>query len=438
MTRFFQLLTLALALLPAGCDSGGGDDDGGGGGGGGGGACEQAECELRSDVQTLALRWEEVDGQALVDAHSAFALDLYDALRGDEGNLFYSPHSISVALTMAWGGARGETEAQMADVMRLGMDQEACHSASNALAGALSAAPDFLDPEAEGEPLTLEIVNTIFGRRDYTFEQGYLDLLARFYGAGLRVLDFVGDPEGARALINAWVAEATRDRIEELIPEGAITSDTVLVLVNAIFFKASWENPFEEGATAPADFTRLDGEAIQVPTMVGGGRMMAVATDDYDAVALPYVGDTAEMVVIAPTAGTFGDFEANLAERLPEVLDGLQGHEVTLRMPKFEHRGKVPLTEVLQRMGMSVAFSSDADFSGINGSGGLAITDVVHDAFVKVDEEGTEAAAATAVIIGETSAPVPIDVTIDRPFIFLVRHRVTAELLFLGRIVDPS
>ncbi len=426
MTRFISTLTALLAIAPLGCDDGGEETTGD----------PPAIEELRSDVQTLSLGWDEVEGDALVADHSAFAFDLYEALRAEEGNLFYSPHSISVALTMTWGGARGETESQMAEVMRLSLDQEPCHRAINALAGALAEAPQ-LAPDVEGEPLQLDIVNSIFGRPDYSFEAEYLDLLARYYGAGLRLLDFVADPEAARAHINAWVADATRDRIDELLPQGSINSGTVLVLVNAIFFKASWVEPFDADRTADADFTGLDGETVQVPTMVGGGRLRAASTDSFEAVALPYVGGSAEMVVVAPAAGTFADFEAQLAQHLPDAIDALDTHEVTLRMPKFEHRGKVGLTEVLQRMGMVLAFSDDADFSGINGVGGLMITDVVHDAFVKVDEEGTEAAAATAVVVGETSAPEPLDVTIDRPFIFLIRHTRTGEILFLGRIVDP-
>ncbi|MCA9546307.1 MAG: serpin family protein, partial [Myxococcales bacterium] len=236
--------------------------------------------------------------------------------------------------------------------------------------------------------------------------------------------------------INAWVEDATNDRIQDLLPEGSIGSDTRLVLTNAIYFKASWQQPFAEGATADAAFTLGSGEAVQVPTMHVSEGFLAHAGADYQAVRLPYFGDRLSMILV--TAADLPAFEATLdADRFAAIRGGLAPAMLELSVPKFSFTTTLPLTQVLAAMGMDIAFTGEADFSGMNGDGGLMITDVLHKAFVGIDEEGTEAAAATAVVVGETSVPVFEPMAFDRPFLFFIVDEPTDSVLFLGRMADP-
>lgn len=378
------------------------------------------------------------DLAAVVKGHTAFALDLYQALRGDhDGNLFYSPFSISQALSMTWAGARGDTEAAMAQTLHFDLEQGAFHPASNALDLALAERGAPLDDPDAGNPFVLNVVNALWGAQDKPFEAAFLDTLALNYGAGMHRLDFKGDPDGSRTTINDWVEAETNDRIEDLLPEGSITPNTALVLTNAIFFKASWATPFSEEGTRDQAFKLANGEAVQVPTMNISEHFRYAITEAYDAVALPYAGYQVSMVVIAPK-GDFAAFEDGLtAESLDGIVGSLEGGSLELSLPRFTFESDVPLTKTLKAMGMEIAFSSDADFSGIDGSRGLAITDVLHKAFVAVDEKGTEAAAATAVVVGETSVPVFEPLAVDRPFLFLIRDDETGAVLFIGRVLDP-
>ena len=375
----------------------------------------------------------------LVDGNSGFAFDLYQALSEEEGNLFYSPFSISLALAMTYAGARGETEQQMADTLNFILSQSDLHPAFNALDLELASRGEGAEGK-DGEGFRLNIVNAIWGQQDYKFLDTFLDVLAENYGAGLRLLDFINAAEESRITINDWVSEQTEGRIEDLIPPDAIDALTRLVLTNAIYFNAAWRYPFDEDMTEDGDFHLLDGGRVTVPMMKQKESYGYAEGEGYQAVELLYDGRELSMVILLPEEGQFGAFEGSLdAERLDAILDDLARREVALTMPKFEFESEFSLAKTLAAMGMPVAFSSSADFSGMTGNRELFIGNVLHKAFVSVDEAGTEAAAATAVIMELSAAPgMPVEVTLDRPFIFLIRDIETGSLLFIGRVANPA
>ncbi len=375
-----------------------------------------------------------------VAGNTAFALDLYGALSGEGENLFLSPHSISLALAMTYAGARGETEQQMADALHFTLPQERLHPAANALDLELASRGEGA-AGTDGEGFRLNIVNAIWGQKDFAFLASFLDVLAVNYGAGLRTLDFASEPEPSRQTINNWVSAQTEERIKDLIPAGVITALTRLVLTNAVYFNAAWASPFEELATRDQPFDLLDGTQTTVPMMSQMEAFKYAAGQGYQAVELPYDGNELSMVILLPDAGGFAAFEASLdAQRLATILGDLALEQMTLSLPKFTFESAFGLGEVLRQMGMTDAFDPTvADLSGIDGLRDLYIAAVLHKAFVAVDEAGTEAAAATAVVISLTGLPDPgIPVTVDRPFIFLIRDIETGAILFMGRVVNPA
>ncbi len=397
---------------------------------------------LKSDKERITSPDVSTSEQALlVEGNSAFAFELYQALKGEEGNLFYSPYSISLALAMTYAGARGETAQQMADTLQFILEQERLHPAFNWLDAELAKRGEGAEGK-DGEGFRLNIVNAIWGQKDYSFLSTFLDVLAENYGAGLRILDFITETEKSRLAINDWVSDQTEGRIEDLIPQGAIDALTRLVLTNAIYFNAAWEYPFDEDMTADGPFYLLDGRQVIVPMMKQTESFSYTDGEGYQAVELRYDGGELSMVVFLPEAGKFEVFEEGLqAQQVDAIINDLKNTRVTLTMPKFEFDSEFSLKDTLAGMGMEDAFSDDADFSGMTGNRELSISDVVHKAFVAVDEAGTEAAAATAVIMSLTAAPeppVPVEVTIDRPFIFLIRDIETGAILFIGRVMNPA
>ncbi len=375
----------------------------------------------------------------LVDGNTAFAFDLYQALSEEEGNLFYSPYSISVALAMTYAGARNETEQQMADTLHFTLPQERLHPALNGLDLKLASRGEGAEGKDE-EGFRLNIANSIWGQEDYEFLNEFLDVLAENYGAGLRLLDFINAPESSRIPINNWVSDRTEGRIEDLIPQGAIDTLTRLVLTNAIYFNAAWLNPFSEDMTGDGTFHLLDGSEVTVPMMTQTESFGYSEGEGYQAVELPYDGRELSMVILLPNNGEFDDFEGTLdADIVDAITNDLKYRKVQLTMPKFEFESEFSLVNTLAAMGMPVAFSGAADFSGMTGARDLFISDILHKAFVSVDEAGTEAAAATAVIMSLTAAPEqPVEVTLDHPFIFLIRDIETGAVLFVGRVANPS
>ena len=389
----------------------------------------------------------DADLDALIEGNSTFAFELYRLLAEREGNenLFYSPYSISLALAMTYAGARGETEAEMADALHIILSQEKLHPAFNALDQELAQRGDGAEGKdtADGqdaEGFRLNIANAIWGQEDYQFLDTFLDVLAQNYGAGLRALDFAGSPEESRVVINDWVSEQTEGKIEDLIPQGGIDGLTRLVLTNAIYFNAAWANPFEEAATGEGTFILLDGREVSVPMMRQSESLGYAEGAGYQAVELPYDGGEMSMVIVVPEEGEFEAFEDSLDPgQVEAIIEHLGRRQVALTMPKFEFDARFSLKEALAALGMPQAFSEVADFSGMTGEKDLLISDVFHKAFVSVDEAGTEAAAATAVVMKLTSAaPDPVEVNVDHPFLFLIRDVETGAILFVGRVVDPS
>ena len=382
----------------------------------------------------------------LTRGNTAFAFDLYRTLAQSDGNLFYSPYSISLALAMTYAGARGETERQMAETLRFLLPQERLHPAFNALDLAL-ASRGARSAGKDGNSFHLYIANSVWGQEDHKFFAVFLDVLAEQYGSEVRRADFRRAPEEARARINDWVADETEARIKDLIPPGAIQPATRLALANAIYFNAAWQLPFDERATAPGPFHPLGGGQIEAPMMRQDGRLGYTRGDGYQAVELPYEGGQMAMVILLPDAGRFSEFEGLLDASMVEgILEDLRIRRVFLTMPKFEVRASFDLADTLKAMGMPDAFDERAaDFSGMDGTscltgddGCLVVPDVVHQAFVSVDEAGTEAAATTAVIAGTTSVDPgePVWLTVDRPFIFMVQGRETGAVLLVGRVSD--
>jgi len=376
---------------------------------------------------------------SLVEGNSAFAFELYQALKGKEGNLFYSPYSISLALAMTYAGASGETAEQMADTLHFILEQDRLHPAFNWLAAELAKRGEGAEGK-DGEGFRLNIVNAIWGQKGYSFLATFLDVLAENYGAGLRILDFIAETEKSRLTINDWVSNQTEGRIEDLIPPGAIDALTRLVLTNAIYFNAAWEHPFNGNITADGPFYLLDGGQVTVPMMKQTESFGYTRGGGYQAVELPYDGDELSMVILLPEAGKFAAFEEGLqAQQVDAIINDLQDTRVTLTMPQFEFDSEFRLNDTLAEMGMPIAFSGAADFSGMTGNRELFISDVIHKAFVAVDEAGTEAAAATAVIMRMSAVPEPpVEFTIDRPFIFLIRDIDTGAVLFVGRVLNPG
>jgi serpin B len=389
----------------------------------------------RSDKPRRTASAPQGDVLALTGDNADFGLDLLRKASGNE-NFFMSSHSISIALAMTYGGAREETAAQMKKALHFNLAPEQLHPAFGGLDLALAARNRKEAPS--GHSFELHVTNSLWGQRDYVFLRPYLDLLAENYGTGLSLLDFVGDAEGSRRAINGWVSERTQERIPELIPMGIIDAQTVLVLTNAIYFAASWRDKFEPANTTDAEFTKLDGSSITVSTMHQAKEHRYSEGDGWQALELTYTGDDVSMLVLLPALGAFEDFRSKLdGLNLATVAAGLRTRLVEVSLPKFRFTTQLKVKPALQALGMTDAFDSNADFSGMDGTRTLYIQDVIHEAFVAADEKGTEAAAATAVVVGRTSAPERAVFTANRPFLIFVRDNPTGAVLFMGQVVSP-
>lgn len=393
----------------------------------------------RSDLQRVTAPDASPDQiQTLVENNNTFAFDLYRSLQTQDGNLIYSPYSISLALAMTYAGARGVTESQMAQTLHF-LPQDQLHPAFNALD--LQLAERGKAASDEETPLQLNIADAVWAEQTYPFLQSFLDTIALNYGAGIRLADFINQYEAVRKEINSWVSDQTQDKINDLIPEGVLNADTRMALVNAIYFKADWLHPFEAESTQDTPFHLLDGSDVAVPMMNQDTFIPYAKGDGWQAIELAYQGETAAMDIIVPDEGHFEEIESSLEhETASTIFSSLQPTSVSLALPKFKFESAFGLADQLKALGMTDAFDPDqADFSGMSERNDLYISAVVHQAFVAVDEKGTEAAAATAVIVGVTSAPLfDVTLTIDRPFIFIIRDIPTGQILFIGRVLNPA
>jgi serpin B len=388
---------------------------------------------MTENHQDMTLNASEGDLHELVQGNSTFACTLYRVLCNDDGNLFVSPFSISCALAMTYAGAHGRTERQMAETLHLTLSQDRMHPAFQTLAQKLI-------PPSEGrDSFQISLANRIWGQTGYEFLPAFLDTLSAFYSVGLHALNFSKDPEAARKIINDWVLDKTEGKIKDLIPPGNITKLTSLVLTNAIYFKGKWQRPFKEAKTRKGSFTRLDGRKVRVQMMSQDSVFNYTQGESYQAVELPYRDTQCSMLFILPKEGHFEGVEANLSPSfISRISTDLDFQMVDLSVPKYKFKSGFMLSRTLQQMGMIDAFG-DADFSGMTGKRDLYISQVIHKAFVAVDEEGTEAAAATAVTMVRMglSAPTGVKMKMDRPFLFIIRDNATGTILFIGRVLDP-
>ncbi len=380
-------------------------------------------------------------GQAVAAATNRFAHDLYRQLSQEPGNHFFAPASINTALALAYGGARGTTAEEMAQVLHFGRLGAEVHTGFRDLAAFL---PTVAQPTRK--PPVLSVANALWCQDGFPLQTDYLQLTNLNYAAGLRRLDIANDPDKARRTINAWVEEQTRDKIKELLKSGQVTADTRLVLTNAIYMKATWLRPFEPDRTGKEDFAVTAERKVSVPMMRQTTHFRYGATDDAQIVELPYEGGSLSMVVVLPRQKNgLADLEKKLAQQ-PEWLGNQFGTlnlaKVNLKLPKFKARSSFELSRTLGAMGMRQAFlPNGADFSGITTSEPLFIGLVVHQAFVAVDEEGTEAAAATAITMraGSAARPETIhDFHADHPFLYFIRDVRSGAILFMGRLSAPE
>ncbi|MEQ8674292.1 MAG: serpin family protein [Aggregatilineales bacterium] len=388
-------------------------------------------------LATYGAQAQENEMQPLANDNTAFAFDLFQAITTENvNNIIFSPYSISQALAMVYSGANGTTADQMRDVLNFSLPQEDIPAAFGALNSDITEREAV--PNTDGQRLEINIANALWGQIGFPFLTGYVDNLSVNYGAGLQFADFINAPEPAREEINAWVEDQTEDRIQNIVPAGAITPQTRLVLANAIYFNASWMNAFSERGTQDADFTLLNGDAVTVPMMSLSERFLYGEGDGYQALSLPYLGNDMGMVVLLPTDGEFETFQRDLtAERFTEIMQTMGGQQVMVNMPRFEYEYDLQLSSILASMGMSDAFSDNADFSGM-AEDSLSIDEVIHKAFIAVDENGTEAAAATVITMRATSAPTEIfEFRADSPFIYAIYDQLTGSVLFLGRVMNP-
>ena len=390
----------------------------------------------------------------LVTDTNAFTFDLFDELRtaDDAENLMVSPISATIALAMTYAGAGGPTREQMREGLGYTLDDRQLHAAFNELQRTLADRGENIDEENlpseydgddEPVPFELSLVNAIWGQEGFPFREEYLTTLENHYGGGLNQVDFTENPDSIREAINGWIADQTDDRIEELLPGGSITSQTVLVLTNAIYFMANWLHPFDEERTEPAEFTALDGSVSTVQMMSQDVKVPAATVDGAQAVELPYIGGTTGMLIVVPPAGEFDAYERTFdAQRLVRIVDALESQRGYVNLPRFEFDSEFELKRSLEALGMTDAFDPDAaDFSrmaDLSAAGGnLFVDQVYHDTYVGVDERGTEAAAATGSVVNLVSMP-PTLLDANRPFLFLVRDRPTGTVLFAGHVVDAS
>ena len=369
--------------------------------------------------------------------NNEFAFDLYrEIIQKEKGNVFFSPFSISTALAMTYAGANGGTADEMAKTMRFGANTENFHLAYGKYLSTL-------EKNAKGN-IQLRIANRLWGENNYTLMPDFVAINEEAYNSPLQKVNFVSNPESSRQEINTWVANKTEQRIKDLIPPGAITIDTRLVLTNAIYFKGDWLYQFKKKDTRDRKFKLADGNAKKVPFMNFEGALDYSENSAYKMLRLPYKGEKQSMVIVLPNnTKDLSKIETDInASSFEQVFYGYQP-EVILALPKFKMTLPLGLNGYLKDLGMHSAFSTNANFSNMSPSNNLFISDVIHKAFIEINEEGTEAAAATAVVmtiesVGQHDPPKPKEFIADHPFLFYIIDNETHAILFMGRIMEPK
>ncbi len=369
---------------------------------------------------------------AVVNAINQFAFDVYSKYRAQEkGNIFFSPYSISTALVMTYEGAKGKTEEEIQKVFYFPKDEKIRR-------------PNFAiiynEINKKDKKYTLNTANALWAQKDYRFLSEYFSVVEKYYGGKVANLDFRKDAEGSRITINNWVEDRTNDRIKDLIPVGMIDATTRLVLTNAVYFKGDWLLKFDKSQTIEDDFRISPAETVKVQMMSLAGekaKFNYAETDDLQILEMPYSGEELSMLIFLPRNNDLQRLEQFFTlEKLNKWKDMLRERKIDVYMPKFKFETKYFMAKDLIELGMPAAFSDAADFSGMTGERDLQISEVIHQAFVEVNEEGTEAAGATAVIM-KMMAEMSTVFRADHPFIFLIQERDTGNILFFGRVVEP-
>jgi len=378
----------------------------------------------------------DIELRNLVRGNSAFALEMYHKVRDMEGNIFFSPYSISTAFAMTYAGARCETQKQMARVFHFSLQPDEVHPPFDAL-------QSHFQKLQKNSPFRLNIVNALWIHEDYELLRTFLKLNRKYYQAQLFNLDFYKDPEGSRLRINGWVEDKTEDKIKDLLPSGSIDTLTRLVLTNAIYFKAEWKNTFSVNTTKEHDFWINPDENVRIEMMSQKARFGYWENEVFQILEMPYIKNDLSMVVfLSRKKDGLSDLEMNLdIKTLDDWLSNLEPQYVHVYFPKFKTSQNIDLKTILRSLGISDAFTDRADFSGMEPKKELYITDALHKAYIDVDEIGTEAAAATAVSVGVTSILPPEDVPefrADHPFLFLIKDNATESILFMGRLSRPG
>jgi serpin B len=371
----------------------------------------------------------------IAKANNAFAFDLYHEItKTEEGNVFFSPFSISTALAMTYAGADSTTADEMQKAMHFGSNTEEFHASYGAYLRQLN-------ENADGN-IQLRIANRLWGEQSYALKKSFLDMNMQAYNSPLMQVDFMYQPDASRKEINNWVADKTEQRIKDLLPEASITTDTRLVLTNAIYFKGDWLYKFDKKKTKEQTFYLADGTTKKTPFMNFEGAFNFYGNGEYKMIQLPYKGEKHSMVVVLPNDPEKLDaIEKTFSAEDFAPLDYQYKPEVILSLPKFKITIPLGLNGPLQNLGIKTAFTSHADFSNMTEQNNFMISDVFHKAFIEIDEEGTEAAAATAVVVVQTSSiakpPKPEEFIADHPFLFYIIDNETMAILFMGRIMEP-
>ena len=370
-----------------------------------------------------------------VKGNTGFAVDLYRQLRAQPGNLIFSPESISTAFAMAYAGARGQTATEMAGVFHFTLPPDQLHPAMGQLLAQMN---------QRNADYQLSVANALWAQQNQSFQQAYLKLVEENYAAGFHLANFLLAPETARTTINQWIEKQTQNKIQNLVPPGAITPLTRLVLTNAIYFKGDWLDAFDKNATENADFHLSSTQSVKAPLMHKTASFNFFDGGTFQALELPYKGNQLSMIVLLPNevSGLSALERAFTAKSLAGWIGKLRpAPKIVVTLPRFTMTQQFELSNALARMGMPLAFTSAADFSGMTGTRELNLSAAIHKAVIDVNETGTEAAAATSIIMRATAMrvePPPIIFRADHPFLFLIRDKRSGSILFLGRVVDPT
>ncbi len=401
-----------------------------------------ASCKQKSISSTNSTNDNNIEvnsdmKQSVIEGNNKFAIGIMQNLKFAEENSIISPYSISTALAMTYGGARGKTMNEMSSVMKYSLEQNSFHPTFSAFMSDITS--------ISSEKAGFESANAIYAQKDYDFLSEFFELINKNYGSALKFVDFhKGNREDIRQEINKWVELKTKSKITELIAPNILSEDTRMVLVNAIYFLAEWEKEFNKELTYSDSFYPNNGDPQKVNYMKTTDNFMYIQSKGYEAIELPYSGNKFSMMMVLPESKTdFSSFIKSFSyDDFNTITSNFAKKQVEVNIPKYKIETATELQKVLIQMGMPLAFSNKADFSGMTGKQDLKIDKVIHKAFVEVDEKGTEAAAATAVVMIRKTAAVEdmsqkIIFKADRPFLFFIKENNNNTIIFMGSVINP-